>query len=414
MKILITNVYSHQNFGDAAIVESTISQIRREYPDAEISLMSDFFAENDGRYDCASVPSVFCLPTKASKVRKSLALVVALMYSATVALLAALRLRKLAASLLSRSRPYADSDVVLACGGGYLFSSNNSVLSVGLWQEVYHIWLGRVFGKPVVMLPQTVGPLAGAFDRWIVARALLAANLVLCRDKASMDLVSGLTRDRANSRFVPDVVYGWFSADEISSTEQAEIDTPRISITVLDWRWASPDQDRDKKVDAYLSAIVEACRELSAEQDIDFQVVPQVLVKGGDLPISEKLRDGIASFTDRVELLRPEDPLQTVRVYQASTVVLGSRMHSCIFAIASGTPAVGLSYQPKVKAMFDQFGLGDNCFEASSVTSDQILEAVRRVLADPARYRQQARDVVAEAQRPLNAFFKELADVVGR
>ncbi len=77
---------------------------------------------------------------------------------------------------------------------------------------------------------------------------------------------------------------------------------------------------------------------------------------------------------------------------------IGSRMHSCLAALSSGVPTVGLSYSVKFRGAFEMFGQGRCVVDVCDMEDDDVDSAVARVIE-----RIDARDRIREELKVVNA-----------
>ena len=56
------------------------------------------------------------------------------------------------------------------------------------------------------------------------------------------------------------------------------------------------------------------------------------------------------------------------------------RLHGLVFAAGQGTPPVGVSYDPKVRAFMDYMGI-DRCIDLADVTEEGLRVLIDRAMA---------------------------------
>ncbi|MCB0110894.1 MAG: polysaccharide pyruvyl transferase family protein, partial [Caldilineaceae bacterium] len=191
MKILMVNVHSVRNAGDDALLQAAMQQLRRHFPDCTITL-----AMNDRAGYYGPEPTVdsflpwFRRQDKDGPPLRTwrwLAIPGRLLQLWLYALLYRKRGHlptfALTAEQHNLLQAYAHADMVVSCPGGYLYSTGK----LGLWFLVtlltlaYPIWLG----KPVYLLPQTIGPLQYGWERWLLRRLLPQIRQIYVRDDYS-------------------------------------------------------------------------------------------------------------------------------------------------------------------------------------------------------------------------------------
>ena len=216
----------------------------------------------------------------------------------------------------------------------------------GLRRLATHSLLARLVAStstPLVMAPQTIGPFASRRARAVGRRSMKDARLVMSRDSASAAYARSLRRP-------VDVE----STDVVFALPRPAVATSRdVVLNVSGLLWAeNPHVDHV----AYRRAVTDVARGLVADGR-RLSLLAHVLdspVADNDVPavkeLAELLDDG------DVELVVPDD-LDDVRAVTASArLVVGSRMHACLNALSTGTPAVPLAYSRKFEPLLKDLG----------------------------------------------------------
>jgi polysaccharide pyruvyl transferase WcaK-like protein len=104
-------------------------------------------------------------------------------------------------------------------------------------------------------------------------------------------------------------------------------------------------------------------------------------------------------------------------LYSAARFVVGCRLHSAIFAIVSGTPAVAISLaEAKAEAVLAEVGL-ERFVIADDFQPNELLQLLREIAADGgAPVRAEVRAAAKEARRRtrmLPEVLKATADATG-
>lgn len=98
--------------------------------------------------------------------------------------------------------------------------------------------------------------------------------------------------------------------------------------------------------------------------------------------------------------------------YRQQDMHVGQMLHSTIFAMAAGVPAIAVAYDTKSQAFFSLFGLDAYCLDATSADRHTLLAAMCRLAAD----RQGVAAKIAGRGAALRAeaagFYQRIADVV--
>jgi colanic acid/amylovoran biosynthesis protein len=362
-RILITNAYSARNRGDAAIILGMIESLRRTdiLADAEIRVSSVDRAGDAARYPVEVVASFQSLKNGFSS-RPNLNWLYFLAVLLPLSLLWAVgwRLARLdlpvPGSLRTLLRTYAVADVVVAAGGGYLYTRSaihgNAVLLINTLGFVYAVLLG----KPVALYAQSVGPFAARWQAWFVRRVLWRVSLVEVREEVSHRLVEswGLPtalRQAADAAFLLDAR---MPVDTLIDSGPDGVLI--VGMTVRRWF-----RDR-RRQQAYERTLARFVDWLVARRGATVVFLPQVTYTEGsddDRTIARR----VAAATTHPDHVRPiEAELSAGEVKWLCgrmDVFVGTRMHSNIFALSSGVPAVAIAYQPKTVGIMAGLGMDE-------------------------------------------------------
>ena len=273
---------------------------------------------------------------------------------------------------------YAEADLIVSCPGNFLYSSGRVglVLALGLGTIRYGHWLG----KPVTMMPQTVGPLSHPrFYRW-VGWGLQSVNPLLVRDAPSKAVLiqSGLSAETIT--LVPDVALtfqGGEAADGRALLQTHGVDIvdqrPLLGISLINWGA----QNRQFKHQAvYETAVAATIRAFVTETgghavlfaqvcgprppDDDRQPARRVYQQLADLGLAVHFIDAVVP------------PAHLQAAYGQMDFFLGSRLHSVIFALLAHVPMLAIAYQPKTEGVLATLDLAEWAIPIEEADSDQL------------------------------------------
>jgi polysaccharide pyruvyl transferase WcaK-like protein len=98
--------------------------------------------------------------------------------------------------------------------------------------------------------------------------------------------------------------------------------------------------------------------------------------------------------------------------YKRLDLHVGQMLHSTIFAMAAGVPALAVAYDTKSRAFFDLFGLGRICRDATTLDRHSLLDAIRQL----AKERDKVAAVISARGAALRTdaagFYKGVAEMV--
>jgi len=185
--------------------------------------------------------------------------------------------------------------------------------------------------------------------RRTVADIVSSSSFFVTRDRESFELVNGL----GNAEMAPDITFLYPRVAESSEC----ID--RVGVNLRVWNF-----DKGRTYDA--EAWIEEINRLPVNKI----KVPLSFLKG--------LEDNQAM--DRVVGIRRRR--FTLDDYACVGSFIGMRLHSLIFAVQNGVPAIGIAYAPKVRRFFNAVGLGDYCL--STTGYGMLNERYHSLMADGA------------------------------
>jgi len=401
-RVLVTNVYSARNAGDAAIVLGMIECLRRTrgFEDAEISLASADYPGDAAAYPVPVEPSFHSLKDAAPGGPR-LRCLYFLLVLVPLSLLWASAWRLLRWDLpvpwdLRRLlRAYARADVVVAAGGGYLYTTSWLHGNIMLLIHLHSFRLAALVGAPVYLWAQSIGPFAAAYQARLVRLALGGVRLVQVREDRSRDLVAGWglrlpVREAADAAFL-------FPAEpaqlDLERDERDAEDALRVGMTVRRWFRDSEAQAR------YEQTMAAFTDRLIGENDAGVLFVPQVTAarQNDDDRQAARRVVGLMSRPERVRILEDELPAAQVKWLCGQVdLFVGTRMHSNIFALSLEVPALAISYQPKTDGIMAQLGLGAHVLQIADLSPDTLWAGFERLRAAAPGVREQLRRVLPE------------------
>ena len=406
MNILITNFHSCCNAGDRAILAVTLRQIAQVYPQARVTVAANDTANYATIRDEQVVSSFYpwAIQPDAAGAAQLLRWVTPI-YAVVLVLLAAVyRLTGV------RLHPWRDrqrrrtldayyaADVIMACGGGYLFASAGA----GSWFLI--LWLiaafGRMLGKPTVLLPQSIGPLGAPWQchlvRWLVNRSALT----LVREQTSYDFLRSIGAAEKRIHIHPDIAFDFFGRP--TTAEQSVVPSPhaprstppspRIGLTLLNWV-AQGNQGFGQN--DYEAAAIALINHISAQ--------------GGKVYLFAQVRGPFFADDDRVvaeRILAQVDPAHVewcesvigsealIERYAEMDAFVATRLHSAIFAMNKGVPTLVVGYLHKSMGVLRALDMLKWCIQIDQVNTQNLIERFDALM-------QQRADVLAHMRGTL-------------
>lgn len=405
MNILILCNHSVLNAGDHAIETETLLLLERTFPGARITMtFNDVVTAREVWPQVAILPSplAWAFPLTNNTRYRSVGKPLQVLYLVLL-VVAALSFRwfgRMPRVFANHEKQalldeIAQADLVLIVGGGHLYApASYPNLLAQVW---YGFWLtftlvGAVVAllcrKPLVLLPQSIGPFSDAYQygliRWIVRHA----KLTFVRELRSYQVLDRL-HVTERTLCVPDFAFGHASApgsrvapllDRFHKAHpQASY---RVGVTAMDWSTQSGGFARQQVYEASLLACIDAITEEDGVVYLFGQCAGPTPHED-DRIIAERLR-AQARQPERIvvvrEVLAPGD---YQAIYGTLDYFIGTRMHSVILALNAGTPALTIGYLHKTAGVFQLLGLAERVYDINTMTPNSLLAAFAQLRATP-------------------------------
>jgi colanic acid/amylovoran biosynthesis protein len=193
-----------------------------------------------------------------------------------------------------------------------------------------------------VIYAQSVGPFSSRLADALARRALRGVALATAREPRSLGWLEGAIADVSRVHLTADE--GFHLQPEL---DRAGVATPVLGITAIAWRYPGH-QDPRAAAGRYEDALVEVARWYIDERGGRVSLVRWLT--GGHREDDREVVDRLVERIDRpgrVDAIGPFAPLEASRRLGQMEMLVASRLHSAIFAMVAGTPAVAIEYLPK-------------------------------------------------------------------
>lgn len=334
-RILFSGYFGFGNFGDDAILYCMAKQFKEMRPDAALSVLTQNAEHTGWLYD-ADTKQSFDVKTYR---------------------------RMNPADIFAAIK---NCDLFISGGGG-LFQDTTSAKSVAYYAGLIHLALR--LKKKVMIFSQGLGPLNKPFSQKIVSSVLRNVHDATFRDEASCALAKELSgRD---FECVADPVFLLEPPkDDVPFPDDVHFPdgekwNPRIGVALRSWLHKT----FDKELEVFLKSIMQedtALLLLAFQRDVDTGV-------------STYLKE----MFKKNAFICPTfsyPPLMLAHYFKRIDICLCMRYHSAVCAFLAGKPALGFSYDPKVKALFDGFGLSEYCLPLDA-SAEQMTAAYEKLIS---------------------------------
>jgi colanic acid/amylovoran biosynthesis protein len=421
--LLLGATFDTGNLGVNALAAGAVTVARRRFPDARISLL-----------DYGRQAKVSTLEVDGRRVDLPL---VNLRFSwklwlpnniATLLLLACvcrlLGARALAA-LARRNRwlhAVQEADLALAVSGGDSFSD---IYGLGRFMYVaLPQLLVMAVGKPLVVLPQTIGPFAGRTSRTIARTIVRYALLTYSRDQAGLVELKALLGDgvaASKARYCNDMAFviepraPTLAAVDGADASNGAVARPLVGLNISGLLlMGGYNKNNMFGLTIDYADLMERIVDLFINhKNTDLMLVPHVFSHDAecDVAAARTVHDKLGStYPGRLLNVRGEhDQSEIKHVIGRCEFFVGSRMHACIAALSQSIPAVGIAYSDKFAGVFDSAGVGHMVADPRRMSVEQILASISQAFDARRASQSQLRERMQSVRRNVFALLDEVA-----
>jgi polysaccharide pyruvyl transferase CsaB len=349
-RIFLTGYYGFHNTGDEAILTSIVHDLRALDPTLQITATS-------------AEPEITAATHNIQAIR----------WSDTLAMVSAVRM----------------ADLVIVGGGGifhdYWGFDPNALLTDNHWGIAFYTApavLGSLYGKPVMLYGIGVGPLLSDHGKRFTKVAADAAQVITVRDAGSKDMLEALGVCPDKIRVTADPVFAFAAVRQLRN--EANSGKTVIGVALRPWEVGVYPSFWGREVARGLDLLLQ-------NEAIRVELIPFQRLTGSedDLAIARRVRD-LMMQKDRVAVVEHDlSPAEIVDRIASCELLIGMRLHSLIFAMLAGVPALALSYDAKVDHVMDRTGLQQFAIPIGSVDAAHLARRANEMLAGSDAIRQQ-------------------------
>lgn len=296
-------------------------------------------------------------------------------------------------------------DAVVDLTGGDSFSDIYG--SKRLLRKLFHKELVLATGTPLVLGPQTYGPLRHRAWRPWYRRVVERASLVVTRDEPSADFLTSLTDRPVSVSTDVAVVLPWTAPDVPPGR--------RVALNVSGLLWAGGYTGSNQfglRTDyrAYCHGVVAGL----LSDGYDVELVPHVLTRSFESAVEDDVSAARELLRDHpgARLAPPFDnPVDAKSHIATADVFIGSRMHATIAAFTAGVPTIPVAYSRKFAGFFGSLGYPVLVDLTRSDTTTAITQTLA-LTADRARLAGLAAPAVEASLSRLRVFTEALGAIL--
>lgn len=279
-------------------------------------------------------------------------------------------------------KKYQEADAIFVKGGGFIHSYGPLTDIYLMYFLLFHINLGLAFKKPVLVFPNSFGPLKNRFARRMAYHSLKRCTLVTSRESVSNDFLNAMGIE---SHLFPDLgfylqPYKGDGVEEYLSNKGVDLSKKNVVMTARPYRFGGS-SNADNMYVKYINSYVQLITHLLSKSY-------GVTLFAHTIGPSTHEDDRIA-IRDIVESLKIEDQNRIViiddnnlnckdveNIYSYYDYLVGTRFHSVIFGLNVETPALAIAYGGnKGTGIMKEFDLSDYCIKIEDIEGCKLIDA---------------------------------------
>lgn len=396
-RVVLFGIFGIGNLGNESTLWVTLHHLRRRLPNAEVICVSDGLPSFTHQYDVTAFP-IDPLPVRGARRLPSKVLKVIFLATASV-LLEPIRLRRAIQMLRG-------TDQFIVVGTGALDD-----LGQLPWELPAHIsrWCraARLIRAKVQLLAVGAGPIRNRINRWLMTRAVAVSESRTYRDGYSRDYMAGLGVGSATDEVVPDLVFA-LPEDWLPSARAADTPPKVVGVGLMEYYgWnLTPDEGRQvytvyiEKMAKFVRWLLDSnycVRMLIGERHTDERAIRDLFAALGN--------DVVVAAGERLTAPAIESMHDLLSEITGTDMVVATRFHNLVFALALARPVISVGYAPKFESLMREMGLDEYSQHIEELDVERLQTQVRNLTTNHATAMRAALAKATEYRRRLERLY---------
>ena len=307
------------------------------------------------------------------------------------------------------------ASVALSLAGGDSFSDIYGIRRL-LYVSLPQL-LVLVMGRPLILLPQTLGPFKAGWSKWTGRFIMKRARRVYSRDQASLLMARDLLGGNAGHvRLSQDMGFALAASPPVDIPEWAgRQDRPLVGLNVSGLLYMGG-YNRNNMFGIhgdYPELMREIVRWFTHTAETDVILVTHVTGdrEGDEKACAALYKDLKNECNGLLHLLDPGLNHREIKyLIGKCNFFLGSRMHACVAALSQEVPAVGLAYSRKFVGVFETVGAEELVVDLRDLGDVEVLVRVQNLFHRRDRFARLLRETIPPARDAALNLLKRITD----
>ncbi len=311
-------------------------------------------------------------------------------------------------------RVFRDCDLIIDLSGDGI-STDYTWLS--LYLRLYMVFLGKLAGKKVLLLAQTVGPFKGKINEFVSGIILNMADLIVLRESRSKEVLKRIgVRNLQKIRLTADLAFLLEPRLEDAKKLMIKEGIPQdfsgklvgLSPSCIIANWFKDELPPQEKQKIYLDDLSGELDNLIDKYGFKLILIPHVMASHSD---------DLATCREIYERMKHKKSVIMVKHYYNAAVLkavmgrlrflIAFRMHAAIGALSMGIPAVCWSYNDKFEGIIaERLGLENYVID---IRKNYIKDAIQKLHDCVSDLEQNYESVKSDIQKEVEIEKREAA-----
>lgn len=298
---------------------------------------------------------------------------------------------------------YRESDLIISVPGNQFYSSGRYGWPFPV--SISGTLLAHWYKKPLVVLPQSIGPLKRWWERMLVRKAYGRAMRIFLRDNKSLELAEEIGLPVEKVSYAPDLALGLHSvepeqAQRILRGAGVDMEKPKLGVTLISKMNRSFDS---AAMHNYYDSVEKGLSGFAYEHSVQIVFFDQVSgptpVENDSIPTAMMMKNlrekGVNAFHIEDRLT----PSMLKTCYGQMDAFLATRLHSGIFAIGMNVPTLFIGYLTKTQGIVKSLKIEDDFLDISFLSKEKVKEKLESLWLNRTEIRENLENTMDRAQQ---------------
>lgn len=273
---------------------------------------------------------------------------------------------------------YRDADIIVSVPGNQFYSSGRYGWPFPV--SVSGVLLAHYYNKPLLVLPQSIGPLRRWWEQGLIRQAYSKARRVFLRDEVSIDLAKAIALPMEKVHYVPDPALSLQPDDSASALillveSGMKLFKPKLGVTIISKMNRSFDS---QKMCNYYEVLETTLAKFSRIHDVQIVFFTQVSgpteAENDAIPTARMVSTLVEEGVDAIHIDKTLSPSLLKACYGHMKIFVATRLHSGIFALGMNVPTLFIGYLSKTRGLVKSLQIEDDFIEIDDIDLPILME----------------------------------------